>query len=179
MGIATARQSRIDRGGRRTATLALALVIALATASEAMAVGVSDPNDARGGLDMSWVGVFYPRSERARPTVGFHGFRKSDLPMRPFRDCRCPNRDLWVYVDEFTQAIFFRKDGTIFVSYGDHGSSCCHVYRVRRSSRNELVVTYHPIDEGDPGYRVYATSRSGRSKATKDRTRRFQLGPPP
>lgn len=179
MSITTARQSRIGRGGRRIAVLALALVIAAMTASEAIAVGVVDPNDARGGLDMSWVGVHYPRAGRARLTVAFHGFRKSDLPVRPFRDCHCPNRRLGVYVDEYTQAVFFRKDHGIFMSYGDHASSCCHIYRVRRSSPDELVVTYHPIDEVDPGYRVFATSRSGRSRATKDHTRRFQLGPPP
>ena len=65
------------------------------------------------------------------------------------------------------------------MSYGDHASSCCDIYRVRRTSRNVLVTTYRPIDEVDPGYRVLATSRSGRSEATKDHTRRFELGPPP
>jgi hypothetical protein len=179
MGLAAARRSRRRCGERRATVLALTVVIAALTTSEAMAVGVWDPNDARGGLDMRWVGVQYPRAGRARLTVAFHGFRKSDLPVRPFRDCHCPNRSLWVYVDEFQQAVFFRKDHGIFMSYGDHASSCCHIYRVRRKSRDTLVVTYRPVDEADPGYRVLATSRSGRSRATKDHTRRFQLGPPP
>jgi hypothetical protein len=102
---------------------------------------VWDPNDARGGLDMRWVGVHYPRAGRAKLTVAFHGFRKSDLPIRPYRDCHCPNRRLGVYVDDFQQAVFFRKDHDIFMSYGDHASSCCHIYRVRRKSRDTLVAT--------------------------------------
>ena len=179
MGLASARQSGGGCDARRATVLALTFVIAAMTASEAMAVGVWDPNDARGGLDMRWVGVHYPRAGRAQLTVTFHGFRKRDLPARPYRDCHCPNRSLWVNVDENHQAVFFRKDEGIFISYGDHGSSCCHIYRVRRESRNLLVTTYNPVDEGDPGYAVLATSRSGRSVATKDHTRRFQLGPPP
>ena len=54
----------------------LTIVIAAMTASEAMAVGVWVPNDARGGLDMRWVGVHYPRAGRAQLTVAFHGFRR-------------------------------------------------------------------------------------------------------
>ena len=174
-----ARQSRGRGGAKRATLLALTVVIFAMTASEAMAVGVWDPDDARGGLDMRWVGVHYPRAGRAQLTVAFHGFRKSDLPVRPYRDCQCPNRSLWVYVDEFQQAVFFRKDHGIFMSYGDHGSSCCHIYPVRRRSRDTVVVTYRPVDEADPGYRVIAISSSGRSRATRDRTRRFQLGHPP
>lgn len=178
MGFAVARQSRGRCGAKRATVLALTIVIAAMTASEAMAVGVWDPNDARGGLDMRWVGVHYPRAGRAQLTVAFHGFRKRDLPSRPFRDCHCPHRSLWVYVDEFHQAVFFRKDDEIFMSYGDHASGCCDRYRVRRTSRNVLVTSYRPVDEAEPGYRVFATSRSGGSKATRDHTRRFQLGPP-
>ena len=81
MSLAAARRSRGRCGAKRATVLALTVVIAAMTASEAMAVGVWDPNDARGGLDMRWVGVHYPRAGRARLTVAFHGFRKSYLPV--------------------------------------------------------------------------------------------------
>ena len=85
MGLANARQSRGRCGAKRATVLALTVLIAAMTASEAMAIGVWDPNDARGGLDMRWVGVHYPRAGRAQLTVAFHGFphERSSLSALP------------------------------------------------------------------------------------------------
>jgi len=92
-------------------------------------------------------------------------------------------RRLVVAVDEFYSGVFFLKGGHIRLSYGDHGSGCCEVVRVRRSNRTTLIArleTPYPYgDEGDPGAPVSASSTfSVDGKTHEDLTKRFRLPPP-
>ncbi len=161
------------RAWRTAAPLIAAVILVGLLASDANAVGISDPNDVGGPLDIRWVGVTYPAKGWAELTVTFYpGFRRAVLFHRGCTSCG----SLWVYLDESYQGVFKRKHGHVVMSYGDHAGLCCTGYRVRLPKPRVLVVRYRPVDEGDPGFLVYAESlRWGRRM---DKTKRFRLGPP-
>ncbi len=162
---------------RATVCFTLAVLSLLGSAGEAAAVGIWDPNDVDGRLDIRWVGVRYKASGKARLTVVLYpSFRRKALPSAKNRRANY----LTIYLDDYMTGIFFRKAGRIRLSYGDHASNCCEVVKVDRPNRTTLVAVYHPIDENEPGFRAYGTSSFRLDgDMIKDRTRRFQIGPPP
>jgi len=159
---------------RATAVIALVVLSVLVWAPIAQAAGIWDPNDVRGRLDIRWIGVRYTQDGDAILTVTLYdGFRTSALPKKS--TVFDPNA-LAVYLDEHTQGYFFRKHGDIRLSFGDHASNCCSIYGVQRPNATTLEVRYEPIDESDPGFRVYGASTFGRAR---DETGTFRIGPPP
>jgi hypothetical protein len=160
---------------RATGSLTLATLCLVLWAPSAVARGVWDADDARGRLDIRWVGVRYTHDGHAILTVSLYdGFRMSALPRRSTPSL-CERRCLRVQLDGAIDGRFFRRHGHIRLSYGDHASACCSIYPVAQGART-LTVRYEPIDEEPPGFRVYGYSKFGQSR---DRTARFRLGPPP
>jgi len=154
-------------------TAVVGATLLVASAPSASARGVWDPNDVDQRLDVRWFGVRYTDNGDAIVTVTFYpGFKARYIPKG---GCDCRNY-LWTYLDEYQQGVFFRKNGRIKLSYGDHGSNCCAISRVHRPNATTLVARYTPVDEVDPGYDVFAYSSVHRERDTTDT---FHLGPPP
>lgn len=164
---------------RRTLAVAAAigLVLVLADLQPASAVGITDPNDVAGRLDIRSADHEYLGPKLAEITVRLYpNFRRRALPTKR---CQC-GRSLWVELDEFTSGRFVRAGGHIKFIYGDYGSACCSASLVHRATRVTLVARYVPFDEGDPGFRAFAHSTwvlNGNDVV--DKTRRFKIGPPP
>jgi hypothetical protein len=155
----------------------IAMVVFVSTmlaglALPAQARGVSDPDDVDGRLDIRSVDVSEAGTDAAVLTLTFYAdYRPQAIPDVDCRHCR--NRGLGVSLDRYTQGVFFRKNGRTKFSYGDHGSTCCAIYRVSQPDPDTLVVRYELNgDEGNPGHRVYASSSF---RHETDTTRRFHI----
>jgi hypothetical protein len=167
--------------GQASRTLAItvaAIVITLASVAPATAGSRSDPNDVDGRLDIRWVGIHNEPHGWARLTLMFYdNFRRRALPKA---HCSCARR-VRVDLDRYVDGFYYRANGGIRFSYGDHGSSCCDVYKVERTSRTVLVVRYRVLaDEGRTGHRVRARSDFVLADGTVeiDRTEPFYQPPP-
>ena len=158
----------------RLAAVSAALAAAvLASAPPAVARGVWDPTDVHQRLDIRWFGVRYAGNGDAIVTLTFYpGFRTRYIPKAR---CDCTYA-LWAILDLNQAGGFFRKNGHIRFSYGDHASSCCVISRVERPNATTLIARYTPVDEDRPGHDVYAYSSVHREM---DKTDTFHLGPPP
>jgi hypothetical protein len=160
--------------GRR-AVIIVGLMLAVLAPAQAHAVGVWDRNDARGPYDLRWVGATHTGAGRIKLTVTFYpGFDAGLLPRRGYRP------GVWVKLDDVAMSGFFRlntRDEVVF-AYGDTASSCCRIYPVAQPSPRTLVVRYHPIDEGEPGFTIHGRSVWGSGERRQpDWTRWFDLGP--
>ena len=163
---------------RVTLVVAIATSVVVAAALPSAAAGVWDANDTEGRLDIRWVGARYTSEDLVRFTlVMYPNFRRRALPGENLSS----RRQLGIHFDAYTSGYYFRKNGRIKLAYGDHGSGCCEVVTVRRTSRTTLVARVHPYpwgDEGDPGALVYATSEfRTHDDRHRDVTRQFRLPP--
>jgi hypothetical protein len=110
-------------------------------AVNAHAIGVWDPDDVTGRLDLRWIGAAYTSTGEIHLSVSFHDeFKRRFLP----REINSLYSHVSVGLSGALDGWFLRQHGRIVFIWGDFGSSCCERAWVRRPASNVLSVVFDP-----------------------------------